>query len=84
MLFEHLKNAIDNSYADDEKLIRVQGVRDGRTFVIYEAWTSGDEFVISVAEEGSRDYERVMFEEEERKRKERGLGEWEQEYETEE
>ena len=81
MLFEHLKNAIDNSYADDEKLIRVQGVRDGRSFVIYEAWTSGDEFVISVAEEGSRDYERVMFQEEERKRKEK---EWEEEYETEE
>ena len=82
MLFEHLKNAIDNSCADDEKLIRVQGVRDGRTFVIYEAWTSRDEFVISVAEEGSRDYERVMFDEEERKRKERGLGEWEVEEES--
>lgn len=76
MLFEQLKNAIDNSYADDEKLIRVQGVRDGRNFVIYEAWTNtaDDEFVISIAEEGSRDYERVMFQEEERKRKQEEWG----------
>lgn len=62
MKLEVLKRVIEDNYTDDEKIIRVQGVRDGREFVLYEAWSGDDELVLSVAEKGSNDYARVMDE----------------------
>ena len=60
MLFKNLQAVIEDAVLDDDKLIRVQGVRDGKEYVLYEAWSSDDELVISVAEKGSNDYLRVI------------------------
>ena len=60
MKLENLKNVIEDNYTDEEKIIRVQGVRDGKEYVLYEAWSSDDELVLSVAEKGSRDYDTIM------------------------
>lgn len=60
MLFKNLKAVIDDAILEDDKLIRVQGVRDGKEYVLYEAWSSDDELVLSVAEKGSDDYLRVI------------------------
>ncbi len=62
MKLEVLKRVLEDNYTDDEKIIRVQGVRDGKNYVLYEAWSGDDELVLSVAEEGSNDYSRVMDE----------------------
>ena len=62
MLFETLQRVIEDSCYDDEKIIRVQGVRDGKEYVLYEAWSSDGELVLSVAEKGSNDYNRVVDE----------------------
>ena len=53
MKLEVLKRVLEDNYTDDEKIIRVQGVRDGKNYVLYEAWSGDDELVLSVAEEGS-------------------------------
>ena len=60
MLFKNLQAVIEDAFLDDDKLIRVQGVRDGKEYVLYEAWASDDELVLSVAEKGSNDYLRVI------------------------
>ena len=60
MLFKNLQAVIEDAFLDDDKLIRVQGVRDGKEYVLYEAWSSDDELVLSVAEKGSDDYLRVI------------------------
>ena len=60
MLFKNLQAVIEDAFLDDDKLIRVQGVRDGKEYVLYEAWSSDDELVLSVAEKGSNDYLRVI------------------------
>ena len=60
MLFKNLQAVIEDAFLDDDKLIRVQGVRDGKEYILYEAWSSDDELVLSVAEKGSNDYLRVI------------------------
>ena len=60
MLFKNLQAVIEDAVLEDDKLIRVQGVRDGKEYVLYEAWSSDDELVLSVAEKGSDDYLRVI------------------------
>ena len=53
MKLEVLKRVIEDNYTDDEKIIRVQGVRDGREFVLYEAWSGDDELVRARLAEGN-------------------------------
>ena len=48
MLFKNLQAVIEDAVLDDDKLIRVQGVRDGKEYVLYEAWSSDDELVLSL------------------------------------